>query len=438
MRRLRSTILLLVVLAGLVGYIYFVDAKKPAAGDAAAKEKAFTGVAADQIEELQIKASDGQVSRIEKSGEQWKLVDPVKADADATEASSVTNAIATLDVNRVVDENGGNLKEYGLDPARLEVGFRTKGQKEFKRLFVGDRTPAGDDLYARLSDQKRVFLINSFNDSTFNKNTFALREKKILKIERDKVDGLEVSTGTDTFQFARSGNEWKIVKPIAARADYGQLEGVVERLATAQMQGLTADNDTDLKKYGLDKPTAVMTISSGGARTSLTLGKTENAVVFAKDSSRPMIFTVAPTITSDVIKPLSDYRRKDMFDGRSFTANKVEIQRGADTVTLQKTTKDGKDTWHKADGKDADAAKVDDLLGKITALRAQSFEPGANAALKSPAMVVTLTYDQNKMETVTFGRAGTDVFAARSDEMGTAKLEGSGFDDAMKAVDAVK
>jgi hypothetical protein len=151
-----------------------------------------------------------------------------------------------------------------------------------------------------------------------------------------------------------------------------------------------------------------------------------------------MIFTVAPTLKTDVIKTLSDYRRKDMFDGRSFNAKKIEIHRGSDLVTLEKMTKDGKDTWKKADGKDADTSKVEDLLGKLTALRAQSFDSVANAALKSPAMMVTLTYDKTKTETVTFAKAGTDVVAARGDEPGTAKLETMPFDDAVKAVDGVK
>jgi hypothetical protein len=436
MRGLRSTLILLVVLAGLVGYIYY-DSKKPAASTDT-KQKAFSGVTADAIEELQIKAADGETSRVQKTGDQWKLADPVNADADGNEVSSVTTSLASLDINRVVDENPSNLKEYGLDPPRVEVSFRAKGQKDFKKLLVGERTPTGNDLYAKLPNEKRVFLVNSFNDSTFNKNTFALREKKILKIDREKVDGLEVSEGTNSFQFTKSGTDWKIVKPIMARAEFGQLEGIVERLSTAQMQALTADSTDDLKKYGLDKPTATMTLSLGGMKTTLTLGKTENAVVFAKDSTRPAIFTVAPTIKTDVIKTLSDYRRKDMFDGRSFNANKVEIHRGAEAVTLEKTTKDGKDTWKKADGKDADTSKVEDLLGKLTALRAQSFESASNAALKSPAMVVTLTYDKTKMETVTFGKAGNDVFGARGDETGTAKLDTMPFDDAMKAIDGVK
>ena len=49
-----------------------------------------------------------------------------------------------------------------------------------------------------------------------------------------------------------------------------------------------------------------------------------------------------------------------------------------------------------------------------------------------------MNFGENKQETVTFGRSGTDVFASRSDEPGTAKVDGSGLDDVMKAIDAVK
>jgi hypothetical protein len=204
------------------------------------------------------------------------------------------------------------------------------------------------------------------------------------------------------------------------------------------MQSLVADNAGDLKQYGLDKPTAAMTLDAGGMKTTLALGKTENAVVYAKDSTRPMVFTVAPTIKTDVIKELGDYRRKDLFDARSFTANRVELRRGGDTIVLEKKSQNGKDTWQKADGKAADTMKVDDLLSKLTGLRAQSFDSAANPALKTPALTAIVTYDKDKMETVTLAKSGGDVVAARSDEPGTAKLQPMDLDDVNKAIDSVK
>ena len=59
-------------------------------------------------------------------------------------------------------------------------------------------------------------------------------------------------------------------------------------------------------------------------------------------------------------------------------------------------------------------------------------------SLKAPALVVTIGFDEKKQETVTFGRSEKDVFASRSDEPGAAKLDASGLDEVIKALDALK
>jgi hypothetical protein len=126
-----------------------------------------------------------------------------------------------------------------------------------------------------------------------------------------------------------------------------------------------------------------------------------------------------------------------VFDFRSFNASKVEITRGPESYTFEKTKdKDGKEIWRSGD-KTADTAKVEDLLTKLSNLRAQSFESSPQASLKTPEVVVTATFD-GKTETVQFGRAGADVYAARTDEPGSAKLETTPYEDALKALDALK
>jgi hypothetical protein len=206
------------------------------------------------------------------------------------------------------------------------------------------------------------------------------------------------------------------------------------------MVGITEEQATNLAKYGLDKPTATMAVSLGSSRETLLLGKTENAVVYAKDASRPMVFTVPPTLKTDVMKPVSDLRRKDLFDARAFTATHIEFKRGSDTIVLDKSKgKDEKEIWKNAAGKEVDATKADDLVNRITGLRAGSFETQPHASLKMPALVVTVRSNDNKTETVTFGRTATDVYAARSDEPGSAKIDGTAaLDEALKVLDEVK
>jgi hypothetical protein len=436
MRGLTSTIILLVVLAGLVGYIYFADSRP--AGEAAAKPKAFT-VSAENIEEVQIRNAEGETARAQRVDTSWQVVEPVKADADATEVAAITSGLASLEVQRVIDENPGDVKQYGLDPARVEIAFREKDQKDFRRLLIGEKTPTGGDLYARTPDQSRVFLISSYLESTFNKNAFNLRDKAILKFDREKADALTIG-GAFPVHLVRNGMEWWLAKPIAARADYAAVEGLITKLSSGQMQEIVASDAADLKQYGLTAPATRVEVGTGSARATLLVGTPiAEGLPFAKDASRPAVFTIDKALITDLSKPVADFRRKDIFDFRSFTANRVELRRDSATQTFEKTKgADGNEVWRDAAGKNVDTAKVEALLTALTNLRAESFEAAAPPSLKTPTLTADVRFDERKTETVTFSRTGADAFAARADEPGAAKIENGMFDEAIKALDALK
>ncbi len=437
MGRLISTLILILVLAGLGGYIYFVDRDRPVAGTEEAKPKAFE-VSPENIEEVQITNAAGEKARVQRVDANWLLVEPEKADADATAVASVTSSVASLEVQRVVDENPSDLTQYGLNPPKIDVAFRVKDQKEFQRLLVGDKTPTGADLYAKKPDENRVFLISSFLDASFNKTAFDFRDKTILEFEREMADGVEITAGPTTVQLSRMGTEWRLLKPVAVRADYAGAEGIITRLSTGQMQRVVANEAVDLRQYGLDRPSVSATVSSGSSRATLLFGRATEGGFFAKDSARPVVFTVDEGLATELKKTVADLRRKDMFDARSFTATRIELRRGAESFTFEKTKEGEKDVWKNAAGQVADSAKVEDLMTKLSNLRAVSFEASTPAALKQPALTATVRYDENKNETAMFARLGADVYGSRADEPAAAKLEASVFDEAMKALDAMK
>ena len=83
----------------------------------------------------------------------------------------------------------------------------------------------------------------------------------------------------------------------------------------------------DLAKYGLDKPSMTVTIGAGSAKTVLEVGKTEDGQTYAKDASRPIVFTVDTTLQDDLNKSFDDYRKKELFEFRPFYL--AQASRGA-------------------------------------------------------------------------------------------------------------
>ena len=67
MRGFRSTFVLLLVLAGLVGYIYFYEMKRPAPGETAEQKQKVFAVETGTIEELEVKAASGERTVLRKA-----------------------------------------------------------------------------------------------------------------------------------------------------------------------------------------------------------------------------------------------------------------------------------------------------------------------------------------------------------------------------------
>jgi hypothetical protein len=440
MRGLTTTLILVVVLAGLGGYIYFVDSKRPASG-VEEKPKVFT-VEADKIEEITL-TSEGETTTLRKTDGTWKIAAPASADADANEVSGLTSAIAGLEVNRVVDEKPANLAEYGLADPRIKVAFKAEGGATGE-IHIGEKTPTQGDMYALKPGEPRVFLVQAFHETSFAKNTFAFRDKRILQFDRDKVDTIEITQpGAPAVQVARSGTEWVVRQPIQARGDYSAIEALLTRLSTAQMTELVDPNRPET--FGLESPSAVVTVGAGSTRAALEVGTEKDGKLYARDRARQVLFAVESSLAADVKKTADDLRDKDLFEFRTFNLNRVRILRGADVYELQKVAgggEGGADKWQRlADGKpvDVDTTKVEDLLTKLTGLRAQSFNATTNAAgLAKPALEVAASYDtDNKFERVRFISGDKQAFGVREGEPGVAVLDASAYEETLAALDAL-
>jgi hypothetical protein len=369
----------------------------------------------------------------------------VAAKADENEATGLVTNLASLEIQRVIDETPADIAQYGLASPRVEVAFRKAGQTEPTRLFIGEKTATGGEIYARLPAEKRVFLVSAFLDTTFNKGTFELRDKTILAFERDKVNAVELVSKDQRLAFAKAGDRWTLTSAIGTRVDSTQVEGVVGRLQTLAMKSIVAAevSDPDLAKYGLDKPALTATIGAGSARATLALGKAdETGNLYARDLSKRAVVTVEAALADELKKRADDYRPKEVFEFRSFNATRLAITRGASTATFERVTgKDGVPKWQKLNPtKDVGTMEIDGLLAAVSALTVEQYvDAKTRTGADTPVAVVVATFeDGKKEERVVFGRVGNDVFAVRAGEPGAAKVAATKFDDTMKLIDSVK
>jgi hypothetical protein len=443
MRGGKSLAVLMVVLVALGSYVYFVESKRPA-DEGETKDKVFA-VDASAITEMTVTSEAGDRTTLRKDGDNWNIVAPVTARPDNSQVSGLTSNLASLEVQRVIDDNPPDLAEYGLADPRVSIAFTADGQDH--ELLIGRKTPPATDYYAKLASQPRVFLISSFLDSSLNRTTFDLRDKAALAVNRDEIDALSVTTPQRTLRFAKNGNEWRLTEPIAARGDFSAVEGLVSRISTLQMTSIAAEQD-QAGDHGLDKPAATVTIGNASSQSTLQVGSSPEAgTLFARDAARPTVFTIDASLLDDLEKDTADYRQKDLFDARAFNTNRIEVTRNGETWAFEKTTAknaEGQDeeAWKQVAPaqKEADREKVSELLSAVTLVRAESFlDRAPGTALRSPELSITLTSDEGtRKEAVRFDRSGSDAWAARDGEPGVARIPAPALDEMVKALEELK
>src|SRR5579871_6215846 len=360
-RGLWSTLAMVVVLAGLGAYIYFVLNKQDSSSvsSSSKQERVFASVAADKIDEVRVTSSAGDATTLKKENGSWQIVQPAATKADDNEVNGITSALASLEVARVIEDKAANLNDYGLSNPRIEVDFKADGDKDYRKLLIGEKTPTGGNLFAMRGGDTRVIAIPAFQESTFDKKTFDLRDKTVLRFDRDKVDKIDVVANGKPIDFAKNGGDWTIAKPVAAKADFGSVEGLIGKVQTAQMKSIASDapSPADLKKYGLDKPQTTIELAAGSSKATLEIGgKADDNTVYARDASKPIVVTIDKSLADDLAKGADDYRVKDLFQFRAYNANHVEITRGDQKLVFDRVKGEGDkpDKWHRASPNPAD------------------------------------------------------------------------------------
>jgi hypothetical protein len=474
MRGGRSLVVLLALALGLGAYIYFIEAERDPSGTETL-EQVFEVEEASAIDWMEVQTDAGEVTTLEKSGDDWRLVAPVTAPADAPAASAIADALATIDIVAVLDENPTDLTQYGLEPARATVAFRTAGVDTLHRLKIGNRTPTGSDIYAQVEGDPRLLLVAAYREDTLNRTTFELRDKRVLDFAREDVDRItiEPASGPDV-TLAREDGDWRLTEPTTARADFSPVDSLISRVDQARMSSIVNESGeeptaAELRTFGLDRPRLVATFGAGSNQARLAIGgDAEAATVYARDLSRPLVFTVEESLLTDLTRQPADLRVKDVFDFTTFSATGIEITADGTTRTFAKSAPPpaatDADAEADADGEAADGDAADatpaspppaevwsqtapdpaavnqtamtDLLNTLSSLRADSFTERAPAVGQTLEVVVRAGDAASPgEERVTLRKSGETAYALVDGEPGAAVIPTADFD---RAVDQLR
>jgi len=124
------------------------------------RDKILFTVKPEDITGLSLKKGGNLVFTSKKTGDgQWSLIEPIQANADSTNMTTVATAISQVgSFVSFVEDKPADLDKYGLKSPLYSVEFETASGK--KTLLLGTEKTKGAETYAKLADSQQVFTIN--------------------------------------------------------------------------------------------------------------------------------------------------------------------------------------------------------------------------------------------------------------------------------------
>ncbi len=399
MKRRLGPLVSILLLAGLVAYVYVYEIRGKVGEDTrdAAKDKAIPFERAS-LRAIRL-ANDSGALRLEKEGDAWKLTEPLKAGADKDAVEGLLNSLESAKVERRLGK-AEDRKQYGLEPPKASVTIETSPPDGPRTLLIGESSPIGGSYYALLPGTNDLAVVSSSIGEVTHKEASALRDKSLLSFDPWKVKRFTLERGRETIRLEKPDDGWVVRQPVEAPADGPTITDLLNALETLRATRFDSEKplEPDLKRFGLSPPQARLTLLQEGwdVEKSVVFGKeVPGGGRYARTIGRDPVLTVPADFWTKVTTRFFDLRRRDLLGVQQYRVEAITLARkGHPAITL---ARDKDQTWTlsgAARGK-LKPDSVDTLLRMVSDLKAVAFDDSPKETvragiLKRPALDLTL------------------------------------------------
>ncbi|MEE8408531.1 MAG: DUF4340 domain-containing protein [Myxococcota bacterium] len=359
-----------------------------------AREKVLALEKTGDVQKLELKTGSEMFVVERQSSGGWSLTAPLSTAADETTIDGILSHLVQLERTREVgapNDDGTvtppeDLVLFGLAPPRRSIKL-TSADGSSEELQIGKKTQFDGSLYVKRPDAPAVLMVPGALEYQVDKNLFELREKRLAVFDQDAVTRMSVTLENDSYTVERDGEEFQITAPKQARADRGQIVGILSALADIRAKAFISEKATDaeLAARGLAKPKVRVELALGEDESALTFlfgEKTTDAGETAHYATRPGGHPLIE-LSSDWVMRKLDSRFDDLRDKRLVAFNRddvvaVTITKGETTLRFEKR-RDGnnhRDVWRmiQPEAKPARASVITGLLYRLWSLKARRIE----------------------------------------------------------------
>lgn len=239
--------------------------------------------------------------------------------------------------------------------------------------------------------------------------------KRVLSLEKEEVTGLTLESPKGTVRLERQAAaekaekkeeggegeeadpvaaEWRIVRPLQARADTFAVDQLLDSIAN--LEKTRTLEDVKPGAVGLDKPRATVRLKTADGEKVLKLGAEVppgGSLVASLEGEKGTAYVVSDAILADVDRAPGEWRDRRMLQAEGDAIQRITLTGGPGGPVVLVRKQDG--FWIEKPLSDrADKDMVDGLLSDLTGLTAERFVDGARPlgelGLAPPRQVVEI------------------------------------------------
>lgn len=403
--RLRSTIVLLLLVAGLGAFIWLHERRTDSTEQAAFNARYALALSPADVTRIQL-ASPALRVRFAKQGDGWHIAEPVQTAADDARVEQLLTELATLQRSHIITaaqvKRGKQRRaDFGLDEPRWKISYGDRDRETI--VNIGATAPTGDAVYLQLEGHRDIIVSPTNILALLPTGIADYRNRRLLTGTADEVSRLELRSRAGFVQAARgpNGTGWQIVKPVTARGDSTAILATLRALHAARIEDFEASSKVGASLYGFDEPSAHCSILArdGTIEETLLLGKIVGGrtnLVYATKQGSEEIFTVDRALLAALERSAADLRDARLLPISPQAIAAIRIEEGEHIVTIEATNGALYVTSPRL--APADPQKVALALAEWTGARVRAYndDPGTNPALHGfapPAARITFLTD---------------------------------------------
>jgi hypothetical protein len=405
MKRYLVTIAMAVLLAGLGGYVYWVELPtERAKTETEATEKKLLPFTERVITGVTVHSESGDIVLVSKDGV-WQIAAPLQTLADGRVVQSMLRSLALGKITRVVEEQATALGPFGLDKPSMTLTLTADSQHE--TVSIGDSGPISSTLYAMRASDKKVLLTDLSTKDFLNKTLLSFRKKEVLPVDSNQAERIRLTYPKTEIVLYRTDDKdnkrkWSIRYPIEASADQPEVRTLLMKLDDLKALAFIdpgPQRDEHMKK--LTKPDVRIMVYAGGVDHTVKLYQPDPASgeAFAVTTPEAPIYRINPVMVKDLTKELFTLQDKRLLGMDSEDVAMLEVKTREDHYTLIRQN----NTWVLEDAphKTLDQEKVALFVSRVFDIPAEvrivkQAGPLAPYGLTSPTAEFTATGKDGK------------------------------------------